>query len=142
MNDRSKQVAETLRVIARERENCFADCGPMVLDLLRSYQAEGVPSELIWQELPANREVSDVADLLGLWCWYTDDNGSEIMRSAEAWISECSNPEKVAVALQLEAYPFLSAEKMKMELARVAERFPNLRERCEALVRERERGRA
>ena len=66
MSDHAALVAETLRLIARERENSFAECGPLAHQLLRSYLKEGDPAELVWADLPNHREIEDVADLLGL----------------------------------------------------------------------------
>ena len=135
--DRPTLVAESLQLIARERENCFADCGPLAHQLLHSYLKEGNPAELLWADLPQQREVEDVADLLGLWCWYGNDNGALIHRTAEAWIRTCGDQEKVAVALNLEVYPFIDAGEMQQALSKAAEAFPSLRPRCEKLVRER-----
>jgi hypothetical protein len=135
--DRPTLVAETLRLIARERENCFAECGPLAHQLLHSYLKEGNPAELLWADLPEQREIEDVADLLGLWCWYGDDNGAAIHRAAEAWLRACDDQEQVAVAINLEAYPFIDVEEMKRALRKAAEAFPALRPRCEELLRER-----
>lgn len=137
MTERRSLVSETLRIIARERENGFAECGPMAHQLMHDYRREGNPAELLWPDLPARREIEDVADLLGLWCWYGDDNGSSILRTAEGWITECVNEERVAVALNLDAYPFLDVQEMRSKLRMVMEMFPSLQEKCSQLISER-----
>lgn len=137
MTNRQLLVSETLRIIARERENGFAECGPMAYQLMHDYRREGNPAELLWGDLPTHRVVEDVADLLGLWCWYGDDNGSSILRTAEEWITDCCDEERVAVALNLDAYPFLDAQEMQSKLGKVALNFPSLQEKCRQLIGER-----
>lgn len=116
MSARRILLAETLRLIVRERENSFAECGPLAHRLLHDYQEEGNPAEFVWNDLPNQRNIEDVADLLGLWCWYSNDNGSSIFRTTEEWITACTDQEHIAVALNLDAYPFIDRNEMNVAL--------------------------
>lgn len=107
-----------------------------VYELLASYQGRGQVADLLWADLPPATSVEDVADLLNLWSWRTDDNGAQIMRTAERWIDECVNSKKVGVAISLEAFPFVDDRVRLARMMLVGERFPEHRHRCEYIIAE------
>jgi hypothetical protein len=80
-----------------------------------------------------------VADLLAMWTWIVEDNGTEIYRAAERWITGCCDPRQIAVALSLEAIPFTDPKVCIAELRKVAAVFPELRECCERFIEIRRR---
>jgi len=134
MTGRHHLVRETLAEVERLRALNFNGPDELVLQLLHSYPAEKQLADLLWNDLPEDAAVQDIADLLSLWIWRTDDNGSQIMRTVERWIEECINPKQIAVALSLDAYPFVNDQTRVAKLQQVAAKFPKLLPRCRQII--------
>lgn len=134
MNDRAPLLAVALEQVAALRQSGFRGDDSAVLHLLRDYgEGDHLVSNL-WADLPDGCPREDVADLLALWSWRTNDNGAAIMRTLERWIRDCSDEMKVWVALHQEAYPFVAHSDRINHLAKVAKKFPLLAPRCEAMI--------
>ncbi|MCB1099234.1 MAG: hypothetical protein KDN22_26930 [Verrucomicrobiae bacterium] len=76
----------------------------------------------------------DTAAILAVMVWSTSDNGAQISRDAERWISECKDERRAFVALNLDCYPFLDPSEMEASLCQLAEHFPALSDRCHAMI--------
>ena len=137
MNTRTALVQGALQEVARLRSHEFRGSDAAVCSLLDSYSTEGSLADLLWSDLPSNCDLQDVADLLSLWSWRTNDNGSQIMRAVERWIVEGTDLRKISVALSLDALPFIDPEVAIAELKRVMAKFPQFESRCEAMIQER-----
>lgn len=124
----------TLDEVATLRSNKFEGDGETVLCLLGEYGATSDVAELLWADLPATYRREDVADLLTLWAWRTNDNGAHIMRTLERWVSECSDESKVWVALHQDAYPFIDHRSRIDYLLRVKSAFPALGQHCQSMI--------
>lgn len=134
MNARLPLLAVALEQVATLRQSGFRGDDSAVLQLLRVYgEGEHLVSSL-WADLPNGCPREDVADLLALWSWRTNDNGAAITRTLEGWIRECSDELKVWVALHQDAFPFVAHADRISHLATVAQTFPSLAPRCEALI--------
>jgi len=121
-----------LDAVSRERGSRFRDTFDCAKALLAAYGQENI-AERIAVEAGSQASPLVAADLLSVLFWFSTDNGASIRRASEAWLEECADAWKVEVALHLETYPFLDAEKMQDTLGRVAGRFPLLGGRCEEL---------
>src|SRR5579871_5023340 len=139
VNDRTEIVATTLLEVSRAREQQFREPPDYARGLLALYRGKGSIADLLWKDLPLQYEVQDVADLLALWSWMVEDNGTEIHRAMERWITECSDPRQIAVALSLDAIPFTDPKVCIAELRKVETVFPELPERCEKVIEIRRR---
>lgn len=71
--------------------------------------------------------------------WSGSENGASLMRSLERWLSEANDPLRVALALDQEAYPFISREEMSRALRRIALTYPQFADRCRYLIESRAR---
>jgi hypothetical protein len=107
MTERQILVRATLAEVQRLRGGNFMGADDLVLQLLQSYSSGDSLADLLWADLPEDAPVADVADLLSLWSWRTDDNGSSIRRAVERWIEEGRSQKQIAVALNLDAHPFV-----------------------------------
>jgi hypothetical protein len=136
MTERQMLVRATLAEVQRLRGENFAGADDLVLQLLQSYSFGDSLADLLWADLPEDAPVQDVADLLSLWSWRTDDNGSGIRRAAERWIEEGQSQKQVAVALNLDAYPFVDDGVRIANLQKTAEKFPELAQRCHEIITE------
>lgn len=110
----------------QEMEKVLASMGET--DIANQVMSEAA-AEVSWQE---------IADLLGILMWSTTDNGSQIMRTAESWLHDMRDERRVAVALNLDAYPFLDRAEMERVLTRVAKTWPSVRDQCLELIRSRQ----
>jgi hypothetical protein len=139
VNDRTEIVAATLLEVSRAREQRFHEHPGSVRTLLALYRGKGSVADLLWKDLPRQYEIQDVADLLAMWSWMVEDNGREIHRAAERWITGCCDSKQIAVALSLDALPFIDPEVCIVELRKVEAVFPELRECCERVIEIRRR---
>lgn len=139
VNNRTAIVVATLADVSHAREQQFREHPSTVRALLELYLGKGSIADLLWNDLPRHYEVQDVADLLTMWTWMGEDNGTEIHRAAERWIAECCDPKRIAVALSLDAVPFMDATVCIAQLRRVEAAFPELGERCEEVIELRSR---
>ncbi|MET3823163.1 hypothetical protein ACVK00_001958 [Burkholderia sp. PvR073] len=137
MFTRHKLVEAALHEVAKLRASNFAGDDDVVLRLLNAYTGADSVADYLWQELPINYHVENVADLLSLWCWRTDDNGALIMRAVERWIVECADESKIKVALSMDAYPFIDPDVCIANLKKAATAFPALHARCEKIISDR-----
>jgi hypothetical protein len=134
MADRHHLVLATLAEVERLRPLDFNGPDELVLQLLQSYPSEQSLADLLWGDLPNDASVQVIADLLSLWTWRTSDNGSQIMRTVERWIDECVNSKQIAVALNLDGYPFIDDHNRMEKLQQVADKFPDLKPRCLEII--------
>ncbi|MEI7298168.1 hypothetical protein WCQ02_39305 [Paraburkholderia tropica] len=132
-----KLVEAALQEAAKLRFSNFAGDDDAVLRLLNAFAGADSVADDLWQELPINYRVEDVANLLSLWCWRTDDNGTQIMRAVEHWIVECADENKIRVALSMDAYPFIDTDVCIANLKKAGTAFPALHARCEEIISDR-----
>lgn len=132
-----KLVEAALQEVVKLRASDFAGDDDAVVRLLNAYADADSVADCLWQDLPDDYRIEDVADLLSLWCWRTDDNGALIMRAVERWIVECADENKVEVALSLGAYPFIDSDVCIANLKRAGTTFPALAARCERIISDR-----
>ena len=133
MSQRAPLIAAAFDEVSRWRADSGSTSDQAVRALLAAYPPDRV-ADLLWADLPESVSTTDVADLLSLWTWRTDDNGASIMRTMERWIDECADSRKVAVALNLDAYPFVDHRLRLARLKLLAARFPEHRSRCESMI--------
>ena len=131
---RTALVQATLDEVAALRSTAFRGDDETVLRLLGEYGETSDVAELLWADLPGSYRREDAADLLNLWAWRTNDNGAHIMRTLERWVSECSDENKVWIALHQDAYPFTGHKSRIDYLLRVKSAFPALGYRCQSLI--------
>ncbi|THJ52140.1 hypothetical protein E9536_22165 [Burkholderia sp. LS-044] len=132
--DRIALVRATLDEVAALRAVDFGGDEENLRQLLSIYGENSDLAELLWADLPENYCLQDVADLLNLWAWRTNDNGQRIMCTLTRWVSECSDFGKVWVALHQDAYPFIERSSRIEHLRRVMRVFPSLRASCEVMI--------
>ncbi|WGS53752.1 hypothetical protein LFL96_22160 [Paraburkholderia sp. D15] len=139
MADRFALVRATLDEVATLRTAGFRGDEENVRHLLGAYGETSDLAELLWSDLPENYCLQDIADLLNLWAWRTNDNGKRIMCTLEKWVSDCSDLNKVWVALHQDACPFTEHSSRIEHLRRVMRVFPSLRVSCEAMIEQSQR---
>ena len=128
-----ERVVEALEAVAAERPDRFDRSFACAEGLL----AEWGEPELAERIVASARTVVGAevtADLISILSWLTRDNGSAMTRSAEAWLRASDDPYKIAVALNLDVYPFLDRSMMETVLRQVAEQHPGFAARCEELI--------
>ncbi len=85
------------------------------------------------KDLPASA-LAEVFDLL-IWC--LDDNGSEILQERESWLSS-EDKYKVEIALSMEeVFPYKNDLEMNESFHSIADKWPDLADRCNELIRKR-----
>lgn len=134
MNTRTTLAQATLDEVAALRLANYQGSDDTVMRLLDEYGDDSDLAELLWAELPATYCPEDVAVLLNLWTWRTNDNGARIGRTLERWIVESSDERKVWIALNQEAYPFIDGNIRIAHLLRLKSVFSALEERCDAMI--------
>jgi len=134
MRERHQVVQAALDQVRTLRKTEFRGEDDQVLTLLHSYSGDASPANSLWADLPTAAAVEDIADLLSLWLWRTDDNGAQIMRAVENWITEHNDPKKIEVSLSLEAYPFIDDLSRIEALERVKVVFPEFSPRCQEII--------
>lgn len=127
-------ISDALSQVSHLRLADFRGDDDAVCRLLAEFEAGGSDLDALWACLPASRDLQDVADLLTLWSWRGTDNGAKVMRSLEAWVRECSDEDKIWVALHQDAYPFVDHTTRIARLREVAASLPSLRGRCEEMI--------
>jgi hypothetical protein len=125
-------LSQALDAVLREQGSRFCEAFSFAQQLLGAYGQEGIAERIATEAAPQTSPLV-VADLLSILFWSSSDNGASIRRTAEGWLEACIDEWKIQVALHLESYPFLEAEKMRATLEKVAARFPALRAPCEEL---------
>ena len=126
-------LANALEAIVRERNSGFKEASTCVGRLLKEY-AEPQIADRLFDEIPRSIPWEVVADLLGILVWITNDNGSDIARTAERWLREGSDTRKVKIALHLEAYPFIDQAEMEHVLGHLIKTNPEVAARCQELI--------
>jgi hypothetical protein len=134
MTERTQLIQAAIAEVQELRKVQFNGPDEQVQQLLDSYLPEDSLADLLWADAGAEASVQDIADLLSLWSWRTDDNGSGIMRTMERWIEEGTDSKKIAVALELDAYPFIDHRVRIAKLQCVAAKFPELAQRCQLVI--------
>ena len=128
---RTALVLGALAEVQKLREADFRGAGHLAIQLLASYpEGESLP-DLLWADLPDDASVKDIADLLSLWSWRTDDNGARIMRGVERWIRpgrECeanrSRAEPRRLPVHRSSGPCFSPAIDSREIPRVGQTLP------------------
>ena len=134
MINRAQLTIAALDEASRWRLNPQCATDRDVCALLAAYPSGSEVADLLWADLPADMKTEDVADLLSLWCWRTDDNGSQIMRTVERWIDESTDARKVGVAISLDAFPFIDHSTRLARMRSLGTKFPQFRSRCESII--------
>lgn len=134
MHTRTTLIQATLDEVAALRLANHQGSDDTVMRLLDEYEDDSDLAELLWADLPATYRAEDVAVLLDLWTWRTNDNGARIGRTLERWIVESSDERKVWIALNQEAYPFIDGNIRITHLLRLKSAFSALEERCDAMI--------
>lgn len=130
MESRSRLINAALDEVARLRASNFQGNDVALVRLLHEYGETSDLANQLWDDLSTelrSRRRRDISDLLGLWMWRTNDNGSRILAAQEEWLLACDDEDKVWVALHRDGVPF--AERGDL-LARAAVAFPNLESVC------------
>ena len=84
-------------------------------------------------ELPASA-LSEVLDRL-IWCF--DDNGRELLKGRELWLSS-NDKFKIEVALLMdEVFPYETINEMEDKLHQISKKWPEFSERCLDLINQR-----
>ncbi|WGM40762.1 hypothetical protein [Caulobacter sp. NIBR1757] len=76
-----------------------------------------------------------VAEFFSCAVWQTSDNGTQILRTTDQWLTEGQDERKVAIALHVDAYPFLDAAEMEQVLRETAVRFPQFAAKCADMIK-------
>jgi hypothetical protein len=133
---RTDLVLEALAEVQKLREAGFRGSDHFAIQLLASYPEGGSLPDLLWADLPDDASVQDIADLLSLWSWRTDDNGARIMRAVERWIDQGENVRQIAVGLSLDAYPYIDHRVRVARLQSIAAKFPELASPCQQIIKQ------
>ena len=82
-----------------------------------------------------NSEPKWIADILDRLCWILDERASsEILGTLELWLSS-EDRDRVAIALSLEEFYLKeSPDELATAYVEVCQRFPEFRERCDAIL--------
>ncbi len=132
-------IKETLMTISKERTVGFSGAFIMVSDIVKKYGEKDIANNL-WAVIPENSDLDDVSDLYGILIWSTEDNGFELVQTAEKWLTESTDYRKVYVSLHLDVYPFNTRSEMVSVFSKVVATFPNLKHVCEKLIVARSNG--
>jgi hypothetical protein len=138
MTNHAHLVRAALVEVQMLREMNFKGSDHFVVQLMHSYQPKESLADLLWADLPEDTPAQDIADLLSLLSWRTDDNGSSIMHTVESWIDEGASQKQVTVALSLDAYPFVDHNVRVQKIRAVAARFPELLKQCQQIINQSE----
>lgn len=105
-----------------------------VCALLQALSDEVDVAETLMRLVPVDTPLKIISDLLSMWCWRTDDNGAQIVRTAERWITALEDPRRVEVALTLDVYPFVDPNERLARIRRVEQRWPQLGGCCRPII--------
>ena len=130
-------LEDTLEAIERERAGDGFDGSFNLVDQLVNERGEHDLANRLFREIPLSIPWEIVADLFAILVWSTNDNGTELCRTAEHWLLQANDLRKIQIALHLDSYPFLTFAEMEKALTNVARRFPQCGARCEQLISER-----
>ena len=134
MNHRRGLVIKALLQVQELRRADFRGDDSIICELLKSYSDDESVAEVLWDELPSECDVQDIADLLALWSWRDNDNGAQVMRTLEHWIIQLVDERRVAVALNLDAYPFTDPAERVVYLKKAGEKYPALQNKCREII--------
>lgn len=96
-----------------------------VMEFLYVHRAPDLPPQML-------------ADVLDRLIWSLDDSGDELLRVREAWL-QSSDRGRVEVALAMnETFPFKEQQQMETVFRGIVESWPELRDRCDELRRQRD----
>ena len=138
----TKILEQALESIRKEEEDVeFNESFTLVDKLLLEY-GEVDLAERLYSDIDKDWPVKIVSDLFSILIWSTSDNGSALTNATDGWITECICERKIAIAIDLEIYPFRSFEEMERKLSVVASKFPKLSPKCASLIESRRRGSA
>ena len=125
-------LTETLECIAIESGDFDKSFG--LVDRLIEDYGEADLTQRLYADIDQSVPWEIVADLFSILIWSTSDNGTSLTDVTEQWITECDDERKIAIALNIDVYPFISEIEMINKLKLVADNFPNLKQRCMALI--------
>ena len=133
----TKILEQALNSILKE-DGEFNESFTLVDKLLLEY-GEVDLAERLYSDIDKDWPVKVICDLFGILIWSTSDNGTALTQVTDRWITECICERKVAIAIDLETYPFRSFEEMERKLNVVSSKFPGLSPKCESLIESRRR---
>jgi hypothetical protein len=92
-------------------------------------------ADLIYQRRSESADPQWIADVLGSLMWLMDDNGAEIHEALNRWLVSGTH-EQAEVALYFDqTFPYSSRDEMIEGFARLQARFPDLKSRCDEIVK-------
>lgn len=132
---------EALDIVAREWPH-FDKSFDAVERALRDIGEDRLAEKLV--RLAPEAPWQAIAGFLAIASWDVSPAAeSEIFRQAEQWLLQCDDLRLAQVALHLDVIPFSRAsdpaDRCEAVLTKVAETFPQLREQCFSLLRQRTR---
>lgn len=130
-----KLLTKTLECIELENEN-FDKSYELVGLVVEKYGEDDL-AERLYGEIDKSTHWKVVADLYAILIWSTSDNGAQLTRTTDRWITECKDERKINIALNLDTYPFLSKTEMVEKLHIAAKKYPSLSEKCNKLIQSR-----
>jgi hypothetical protein len=134
----NEKLQLALVTVMEERAGRFDKSFPAVAALVADYSPDDLADRLAI-DIPATVPWEVAADVLGILTWSTADNGAAIGRAAERWLVEGNDLRRAQIALNLDAYPFETNDEMRLVLAKIANRFPEISGRCQVMVDSRSR---
>ena len=127
-------IANALEAICEERDDReYDESFDLVRKMVEALGEQNI-AERLYSEIPRNVPFELVAELFDLLAWQTEDNGSEIARTAERWLRECSDTRKLLISLNLDIFPFVDPQEMETVLSRVASSKPRVAMHCKKLI--------
>ncbi|ABX04698.1 conserved hypothetical protein [Herpetosiphon aurantiacus DSM 785] len=132
-------LAQTLLVIQAERIHGGFNTSSAWVDRLVADAGEEQLAERLDAAIGDTWPWEVVADLFGLLTWQTSDNGADLSDTTDDWLREGTNLRRIQIALHGEAYPFHDRAEMVQVLEGIAQRFPEVADRCEELITSRNR---
>lgn len=131
-------VAKALAIIETEsRAGHYTDAHDAARAIVIEWGEQDLADRL-FVDIPGSVPFRRVSHLFDFLAWQTDDNGAAMTRTVERWLVEGRDIRKVQIALNLEVYPFPDAQEMYRVLTQTAKTFPQLAERCEQLIGDRQ----
>lgn len=133
-------LQDTLSTIAieSERDGRFTESFELVNKLLIANSEENL-TERLYAEIPIEYSWKVVADLFAILIWTMSDEGAAALcETTDKWLVEDDDLRKIQIALHLDIYPFRNKTKMVEVLSVLAERYPEVRLKCNEFIASRE----
>ncbi|GAA5531023.1 hypothetical protein [Herpetosiphon gulosus] len=127
-------LAQTLRAIQGERVHGGFDTSHDWVDRLVADAGEEQLAERLDAVIPLTWPWEVVADLFAILIWQTSDNGAALSDTTDDWLRAGTNLRRIQIALHLDVYPFHDRAEMVQVLEGIAQRFPEVADRCTDLI--------